>query len=218
MECCAHCRESGEFFDRETAEKELRQYRRDGLAKKSARLLVDGLATLDLDDRSLLDVGGGIGAIPFELFEAGVSTATLAEASPGYLEVAEQEAHRRGVAEQMDFRYGDFVEMAPEMPEFDVVTLDRVICCYPHLEKLVEASTSRARRWYGVVYPKPTWFAKTLEGIADLYCRIKGSEFRIYIHDEVDETIRAQGFSPFYEVSTIIWRVALYERDAAAPA
>lgn len=33
-------------------------------------------------------------------------------------------------------------------------TLDRVFCCYPHLEELVGAFTSKAARWYGVTYPK----------------------------------------------------------------
>ncbi len=213
MECCSHCQESGELFDRDTAEKELRQYRRNRLPKKSGRLLVEGLESLDIEDRTLLDIGGGVGAIPFELVDAGVSEATLVEASEEYLDVARDEARRRGYGDRMELRYGDFVDMAPEMPNYDIVTLDRVICCYPDLEALVEASTARASRWYGVVYPKERWFAKAIEKMADVYCRVKGMDFRLYIHEDVDETIQRQGFTPFYDVSTIVWRVTLYERD-----
>lgn len=213
MDCCAHLEETDEFFDRETARDELRDYRRDGFSKKSGRLLVEGLKSLDLDGTSLLDVGGGIGAIPFELFDAGVSKATLIEASAPYLEVAENEARRRGHADHMEFGHGDFVERAPDLPMHDVVTLDRVLCCYPHLEELVEASAGRARRWYGVVYPKPNLIAKGIGRLADAYCWVRGSDFGLYIHDGVDDTIRAQGFTPFYDVTTVIWRITLYERD-----
>jgi magnesium-protoporphyrin O-methyltransferase len=215
MECCSHCQDTSELFDRDIAERELRQYRRDGLSKKSARLLVDGLKSLDIDDRTLLDIGGGVGAIPFELLGAGASEATLVEASEEYIDVAEKEAQRRGYNDRLDVRFGDFVDMAPELPTYDIVTLDRVICCYPHLEKLVEASTARASRWYGVVYPKERWYTNLGEKFAEVYCGLKGMDFRVYIHDGVDETIQQQGFTPFYDVSTILWRVTLYERDAS---
>lgn len=35
------------------------------------------------------------------------------------------------------FRYGDFVSLAPDLETADLVTLDRVVCCYPELEPLV---------------------------------------------------------------------------------
>ena len=83
---------------------------------KCSRLLIDGLKTLDLKDKTLLDVGGGVGMIPFELLEAGVTNATLVEGSSPYLEVAEKEACRRGLRDQLSFEYGDFVDRAPSSP------------------------------------------------------------------------------------------------------
>lgn len=213
MECSTHCAEADEFFDEQTAREELRDYRRDGFSKKSGRLLVEGLESLDLEGKSLLDVGGGIGAIPFELFDEGIARSTLVEASAPYLEVAENEARRRGLDDRMEFGHGDFVEMAPDLPVHDVVTLDRVICCYPVLDELVVSSADRASRWYGVVYPKPNAFSKLIGTIADVYCWARGSDFGLYVHDDVDDTIRAQGFAPFYDVSTFLWRVTLYERE-----
>lgn len=214
MECCAHCQESGNFFDENVAEKELRSYRKEGISKKSGRLLVDGLKTLDIEGTSVLDIGGGIGAIPLELMAAGADESTLVEASPNYLQTAKGEAHRRGYGDRMTFQFGDFVELAPELPDHDIVTLDRVICCYPHMEKLVEASTDKAGRWYGVVYPKANVFSKFIERIGHLYCAVIQSDFRPYVHDDVDQTIQQQGFTPFYDDSTILWRVTLYERDS----
>jgi hypothetical protein len=36
--------------------------------------------------------------------------------------------------------------------------------------------------------------------------------FRMYVHSGIEETIRAEGFEPFYQVHTILWRIELYER------
>ena len=35
----------------------------------------------------------------------------------------------------------------------DILTLDRVICCYPDMQKLVGLSAKRARKLYGLIYP-----------------------------------------------------------------
>lgn len=213
MTCCSHCEEAGDLFDRAKAKKELRQYRRKEPPNASTRLLVNALKTLDLQDKSLLDVGGGIGMIGCELLEEGLSDATLVEASPAYLEVAQNEARRRGYETHTAFRHGDFVELAPELPKADLVTLDRVICCYPHMNELVQASTAKATQWYAVSYPKEQWYNQVLGHLADAYFWIRGMDFRLYMHTGVEDAIRGEGFAPFYQVDTLLWRVELYERQ-----
>jgi magnesium-protoporphyrin O-methyltransferase len=215
MSCCSHCQESGDLFDEEKAQSELRTYRENGAPESPTSLLVDGLKTLDLDGRSLLDVGGGIGMIPCELLPEGVSESLLVEASTPYLDVAEQEARRRGYAGGTEFEYGDFVDLAPDLPDADLVTLDRVFCCYPHMERLVEASTAKATRWYGVSYPKERWYNKIISGLAAGYCWARDMDFRMYIHSGIQETIEAQGFDRFYQTGTLIWQVEIYEREGS---
>ena len=218
MACCGHCQEAGELFTDEKALTELREYRRSGAPNTPTRLLIDGLKTLDLSSTTLLDVGGGVGMIQHELMEAGVSEATLVEASPAYLKVAENETRRRGHADRASFRHGDFVDLAPELPEADLVTLDRVICCYPHMTELIQASTAKATRWYGVTYPRTRWFLRWAKPVTDLYCWWKDMEFRIYLHEGVDEAIQSAGFRRFYQTETFLWNVALYERPEAVTA
>jgi magnesium-protoporphyrin O-methyltransferase len=215
--CCDHCQDTSTLFDREKAEGELRDYRKnDAPPNKPTRLLTDGLKSLDLQDKRLLDVGGGVGMISWELFEEGLSESTLVETSPAYVDVAEEESRRRGYAEATSVRRGDFVEMASEFSDADLVTLDRVICCYPHMKRLVRASTAKASRWYGVTYPRETWYNQVIGQLADVYCWARGMDFRMHIHSGVEEAIRAEGFVPFYQVNTVLWRVALYERTSTS--
>jgi hypothetical protein len=58
------------------------------------------------------------------------------KARPGgsSVQVAQDEANRRGHAEQVQFLHGDFLALAPAIAPADLVTLDRVLCCYPELE------------------------------------------------------------------------------------
>lgn len=212
---CSHCEETDTFFDRSRAEDDLRAYRRDGPPNASTRLLIDGLKTLNLDGRTLLDVGGGVGMIQHELLDEGLSSATMVEASAPYLDVAEGESRRRGHKDRTAFRRGDVVELAPDLPEAALVTLDRVFCCYPHMKDLVRATTAKASRWYAVTYPRAHWFNRMLGTLSDLYCWARGTDFRLYIHTGIDDAIRDEGFSRFYQVTTILWTVAFYEREPA---
>ncbi|MFB6098267.1 MAG: class I SAM-dependent methyltransferase, partial [Salinibacter sp.] len=164
------CQETADLFDWEKAQTELRKYRKSGPPNKCTRLLIDGLKPLDLQDKTLLDVGGGIGMIPLELLEEGISDSVLVEASPAYLEVAEDEARRRGFENRTAFEHGDFVDLAPDLPDADLVTLDRVFCCYPHMEELARTSAAKATRWYAVTSPKERWYNKIISGMAGVYC------------------------------------------------
>lgn len=116
MSCCSHCQDSGDLLDEEKARGELRTYRENGSPESPTNLVVDELKTLDLEDRTLLDVGRGAGMIPSELLEEGISESLLVEASTPHLEVAKKEARRRGYAGRSQFEYGDFVDLAPTSP------------------------------------------------------------------------------------------------------
>src|SRR5262249_45625807 len=113
--------------------KELARYRQHGPAKNTLLLVQALRAQLQaqgIEHRTLLDIGGGVGAIPHLLLHDGVRQASDVEASATYLAAAREEAERRGLAEHISFQHGDYVTLAPTIPAADIVTRDRVICCY----------------------------------------------------------------------------------------
>jgi magnesium-protoporphyrin O-methyltransferase len=71
-----------------------------------------------------------------------------------------QEARRQGDLDRVEYRHGDFVQLADEIGPADIVTLVRVLCCYRDMPALVRASARRARRSYGVIYPRSTWWMR----------------------------------------------------------
>jgi len=214
MTCCGHCRDAEAFFTRRTARRELRRYRRWG-PTRSTRLLLDALRAQGTEGASLLDVGGGVGVIQHELLRAGVRNALHVDACSAYLDAAGEEARRLGVEARREGIHGDFVELAPGLGSADLVTLDRVICCYPDLDRLLEASISRTRRVLGLVYPRERAIAKGRLAAGNLWFRLRGSVFRVFLHPptRVRALVEGSGFRRVSRARTFLWRIETYLRE-----
>ena len=136
------------------------------------------------------------------------------EAADAFVHAAREEATRRGHEGRMRFLRGDFVELAGEIPAADIVTLDRVICCYPNMEQLVTASLARARRTYGIVIPRGRRLTRVMSMGINLVFRITRNPFRFFVHAplEIERLIARAGFAPHSVKDTAIWRVAVFRR------
>jgi magnesium-protoporphyrin O-methyltransferase len=207
------CQGHDSQFGARHAEKDLKRYRKSG-PDTTTRLLLEALRTQGLQDATLLDVGAGIGVVHHELLSAGVRSAIHVDATNANIDVAEQEATRQGHREQVVFLRGDFVDLAPEIAAADIVTLDRVICCYSDMEQLVDVSAAKARRLYGAVYPRERWLNKAWVTLGNLARRIVGNPFQTYIHpiSAIDRTLERNGLQRSWVRDTFAWRVAVYSR------
>ena len=212
MSCC-QCQGIESFFNKKVALKELKRYHAQG-PNKTTRLLVEALKSAGVDGLTLLDIGGGIGAIQHELMDAGVSRVTSVDASSGYIEVAQGEAEQRGLAERVDYQYGDFVSLAPAISPAHIVTLDRVICCYHDMESLVGFSSAKAQIYYALVYPRDTGWFKLGVPVLNFLFWLMRNPFRIFVHAprEVDALVGSNGFKPRFTSRTLLWQVVVYGR------
>ena len=215
MDACG-CDDGFEIFDRKTAESDLARYREQG-PDRTTRLLLDMIGREGVGGASVLDVGGGIGTIDHELLRSGAARATLVDASAPSLAVAREEAERRGHLDRLEVVDGDFVARASGVESADIVTLDRVICCYPDMVSLVRLSAARARRLYGLVLPRDRVILRPWLSLENAWFRLRGLRYRAFLHpnDRVDALVREAGLRPIREERTFIWRVVVYERAGA---
>lgn len=213
MHCCSH-NSIEEQFGRRVAERDLERYARKGPDSTTQRLL-RGVETVGVRPASVMDIGGGVGVIPLELLEDGVETALLVEASPSYAATARAEAERRGYGSRLECREGDFVELADQLPSADLVTLHRVVCCYPDVERLVRLSASKAATWIGLTYPRNRWYVKAVIALENLVRRLRGRSFRAYVHDtrRIQALLREAGFARGFSHLGLVWAVVLYRRS-----
>ena len=212
MKCC-QCEGIEREFSAEDAESEIDAYRTEG-PSETTQLLINALTEQGVEGYTLLDIGGGVGAIQHALLNAGTKTATAVEASTAFANAAESEASELGWSDQVEVRQGDFVDLAETISAHDIVTLDRVICCYHDMNSLVRLSAARASKLFGMVYPKGVWWSKIAFRFGNLFFWISRNPFRVFVHSDagVQRILDQVGLARVFYEKTFFWQVAVYAR------
>lgn len=211
--CCGFDDSVDIQFTAKRAARELSRYRARGPGV-TTKLLRDGLAAADLLHGTLLDVGSGVGSLTFELLERGLTGAVAVDASRAYLSAAADEAARRGQSHLTTFVHGDFVALAAGLPPADIVTLDRVICCYPGYQPLLEHALQHARRTLALSYPRDRWFVKWVVRFENAARRLAANPFRTFVHPPaaMQQVIGNAGFELVSRSQTRKWSSDVYAR------
>ncbi len=210
---CPQCIGIEQSFDDREAAAELARYRRKG-PRRTTQLLIDAVAADGTADRTILDVGGGVGVVHLALLAAGARRAVDVDASSAFLSVARSEAVHRGVADRVTYRHGNFAEVAAEVPATDVVTLDRVICCYDDVDALLGTAADHARQSLGLVHPRDVAWARAVNALLNAFYRLRGTPFRTFVHPRarVEGILRAAGFERSFHRHTFFWQVEIFRR------
>jgi SAM-dependent methyltransferase len=215
MSCCCSgttCVAERQFSHKRVA-KDLAQYRANG-PDVTTRLLLAGLAKVGTPRGTLLDVGSGIGALAFELLEQGMTTATGVDLSSAHIAVSSEEAKRRGHSHSTRFVLGDFVDVAGQLPNTDIVTLDRVVCCYGDYERLLEESARHAGHSLALSYPRDVWHVRLGVSLENLGRKVIANPFRTFVHSAaaIENRIRTDGFELAHRECTRTWCADVYTR------
>jgi magnesium-protoporphyrin O-methyltransferase len=180
-----------------------------------SRTLYERLARLGFDGRSILEIGCGYGRLLIGALVAGGRMGTGVELDSEALDEARERAEEAGVAERSTFLLGDGAEL--ELPEHDLVVLDRVICCYADADRLLARSMSSARVAIAMTVPESrglrgawNWVLYTFGSILD---RVRGEE-PVYLHDvrRLERSLAAAGFRLDHAEPLAKWHVGIYRR------
>jgi len=212
--CCSTFERAAEQqFNEKKAAQELKRYRTKGPGP-TTRLLQEGIAQAGAPKGTLLDIGSGVGSLAFGLLERGITTAIAVDASSAYNGVARQEAERLGREGAVQFIHGDFVTVASELPIATLVTLDRVVCCYPSYEPLLDAALCHTDRCLAFSYPRDVWYVRVGVALENLQRRVAKNPFRTFVHPvfRMEQMIRAAGFALASRRETWMWSVDIYMR------
>lgn len=210
---CSQCIGIEKVFDSKVAQRELKRYLKKGPSKMTA-FIIDTLKDRGVQGKTLLDIGGGIGVIQHELLEAGAARVTNIDGATAYIEVAEEESRRRGFGDKVHNQKGDFVELAGEIADADIVTLDKVICCYPDMTALVGLSAAKARQYYAIVFPREHLLIRIFGRVGNVILRIMKNDFSFYLHgtEKIKGAIESTGLRPITENQDFIWQTIIYAR------
>jgi len=199
-------------FDLKQADSEMAQYFKTG-PKKSTKYLLRPLQVHVQVGSSLLDIGGGVGALIWELLDNGIDQAYYIEISDAYSKVFKQQVVSRSMEKKMNILTGDFTEHHESLPQVDVVTMDKVICCYQDYRPLVKLSLQKARKLYAYTIPRDLWWVKAVNKVESLI-KSFSNYLQTHIHPtaEIEEMVVSYGFRKIYQKSHREWLTVIYSK------
>ena len=211
---CNCCEITDNAFTEAEAKSELRGYRRRGPANQT-KLILSAIRSLGLKGVALLDIGGGIGSIHHELLKDVAREAVHVDASSAYLNEAREETARRGNTESVKFIHADFTDVASQLPPADIVTLDRVVCCYPDFRGLLKAAADHSRKAIALTYPRETWYMRFGLRVANFFQKLRKDPFRVFLHPvaEIESLLKNEGFEKTSIRRLFVWEMAMYQRS-----
>ena len=215
MNCCSVVgADTGLLFSRFAGLDRLR-FRLFGF-ERNQRQLIDGIRATGIEGAELLEVGCGAGHLHHALLHAGAATATGVDLSDGMLSRARAGAHASGLEARTVYHLGDFVRIDQLLPEADVTILDKVVCCYPDWQRLLDRSLKKTRRVYALTYPRDRALLRAGARCAAWALGLIGCCYRPYIHDprQIEASILAHGFYKAGEAQTPVWLTQIYTRNA----
>ena len=201
-----------QIFSERRARAEARRYQRKGLDRTSRRI-VDLLIERGVEGRTLLEVGGGIGAIQIELLKAGVTRAVSVELTPTYEEAAGALLREAGFEDRVERKVMDFAEAGAEVEAADIIVMNRVICCYADMPKLAGAAADHARGVLVMSFPMARWWIRPGLALANFGLRVAQRQFRIFLHppDQILATVEQHGLRTALNRPGLFWQVAALE-------
>ena len=213
MSCCPPPRGYEKLFGARSARRDAKRYRRDGL-DETAEEMVGFLREHGVDGASVLEIGGGVGAIEVELLRAGAARAVDVELSPYYEETARELWDEAGVADRAEYVVANVAADGKEIGPVDVVVMHRVVCCYPDYDALVGAAAERAGRYLVMSFPRPRLLTRAGLGLMNVGAWILRWEYRSWVHPPraLIAAAERRGLALAFAWHGRVWQVAALER------
>lgn len=202
-------------FSERMAQSDAKRYRSRGLDATSKRI-VDFLKRQGVEGRTVLEVGGGVGAIQIELLKAGAARAVNVEITPTYEKVASGLLSEAGLSDRVERKVTDFARAGDEVAAADIVILNRVICCYPDMPRLAGAAAEHAQEVLVMSFPRRTWWTRAGLGVGNALLWLTRREFHIFVHDpgQIFATSESRGLRRVLDQPGRLWMVAALTRSA----
>jgi SAM-dependent methyltransferase len=205
-------------FD-EWASRNAARARKRGTVADITRFLLAALEGQGLKDRTVLDLGCGIGDLALAALDRGAASADGIDLGQGTIEEARSLAEQRGLADRATFSVGNGA--VEPLSRHDVVALNRVLCCYPSVDQLLANSLGATGDVYAYTAPVHRGllgrFNRVSVAISNRWFRLRERKFggfRAFVHDldTVDRTIAEAGFRKVHGAHRRVWQLAVFTR------
>jgi len=214
-DCCDADARIATHFDRMTRERTEGGTVLPPMVAVSERLLAQ-LGDVGSVRPTVLELGCGSAALLVTLLTRGAESADGVDLSPEAIATAQRRAADAGVGERAQFKLADGAMTTHAT--HDWVVLDRAICCYPDMPRLLGAALSAAPRRIAFSVPTsrglPGVANKLMWGFEAFLTRFQKAECPGYVHslDAIERRLTSAGFQRRSSDSSLLWYTAVWDR------
>jgi phospholipid N-methyltransferase len=169
------------MFGPRVAKRSLKRYRARGLDRLERKML-ETISPDDIPGASVLEIGGGIGALQAELLRAGAARGEVIELVEAYEPYARELAREQGLSDRSGFRVVDVLENPEAVEPASIVILNRVVCCSPDGLELTELASRLAHRALLLSFPRDRLLVRLGLRAVNAWQRLSRSSFRVFLH------------------------------------
>jgi SAM-dependent methyltransferase len=187
-----------------------------GLHSVSQRVL-EGLGDVAASRPSVLELGCGSGALTVSLLERGAARANGIDLSPASIAIARRRAEEAGASPRTSFNVGDGA--STRLERHDWVVLDRVFCCYRHVDRLLDNSINAAGSRYAFSVPESRglrgFVNRATAWLEDLTSALRRRPCPSYVHDirRIEQRLTEAGYRRIQAATAGLWYIAVFERQ-----
>jgi magnesium-protoporphyrin O-methyltransferase len=134
--------------------------------------------------------------------------------TPTYETAAGDLLRKAGLEDRVERKLMDFAEADADVEAADIVIMNRVICCYPDMPKLVGVAAAHTRQVLVLSFPRETWWTRQGLSLANLVLRIARRGFQVFVHrpERILATAEDNGLTATLNQSGVFWQVAAFRR------
>jgi SAM-dependent methyltransferase len=211
MSCCS-TDGTNRFFSKH-ANRYVRQFKKRGL-DKTQRRIAGFLRREGIESKTILEIGCGVGGLHQALVKHGAATATGIDISEGMVAKAKELATSAGLADRVRYYVGDMVNRNGEIPDADIVILDKVLCCYERPADLIQKSAGKCNELYAVSFPRSGFLGWIAVAPVSWLGRMLRWSFYPRYHDVLmlERLFAEQGLQHIVTTTTIVWQVEVFRK------
>jgi hypothetical protein len=201
------------LFSEKVARRDARRFERRGLDATSRRI-VRLLMRRGVEGLTLLEVGGGVGALQIELLKLGVARAVNIEITPTYEAAAGDLLRSAGLEDRVERKVMDFADAGNDVEPADIVIMNRVLCCYPDMPKLTATASAHCRQVMVLSFPKDRRWTRTALAVGNLLLRLTHRHFQVFVHrpERILAVAKQHGLMTARNRAGRFWQVAELRR------
>jgi magnesium-protoporphyrin O-methyltransferase len=201
------------MFGPRVARRSLERYRRRGLDRLERKLLRT-VAPADVTGASVLEIGGGIGALQAALLHSGASRGEIVELVDAYEPYARELAQQQGLSDRSRFRALDVLENPDAVEPAAIVILNRVVCCSPDGVALTALAGRLAQRALLLTFPRDRLLVRIGLRLVNAWEQLSRRSFRVFLHPPAAllGAAEAQGLQLATHERGRLWELAMLER------